>query len=455
MISLPIISAIYFLLSGIFCLSINISKSSVIFFLFCLTTFFWQFLWSILFSIKDYDAALLLAKIGYSFIIFIPSLFYHFLCLVSNNDKKERKFIIISYIISILLLFTMWLSNYFISDLYQNSWGFYPKASIIHPVHLLQTSLFCIRGLYLIYKKTKYLYGEKYNYYLVAMISYFFASSDYLLNYGLNFYPVGVVFIMISNTIILCGILENRIFNKALNNFKNYGHKIANTTRNSLKSIDKISSIVRHNFRNYENNYNIDIKQDMVSIPIDNYKDGMMFLDLMSQTSKKGNNIINLIINNIGKDKIEKTTPTKIEISEIMDNVLSEYHIDDHDISLIDCKINKKFYFLGDQYLFTYVIFNLLKNSLIYRGKIEIYTAESKNYNLLFFKNYKSSIPEIDIKSIFKDHSNVKSSTKSKFSLGLPFCKKIMNSFEGDIKCTSKEGQNQWTEFVLSFPIIK
>jgi two-component system CAI-1 autoinducer sensor kinase/phosphatase CqsS len=212
-----------------------------------------------------------------------------------------------------------------------------------------------------------------------------------------------------------------------------------------------MSSIIRDNFKDSKNIYNIDIRQDVASIPINNYKDGMMFLDLMSRSSKQGYNIINLIINNLGKEEIEISKIEKIEISKIIDNIILQYHLEDKDLDLIHCSIKRNFSFLGDRHLFTYVIFNLLKNALIYRGKIEIYTSQSNNYNLLFFRNYKSYIIESDINFIFNDSKN-----KNEFSLGLPFCKKIMNKFNGDIECSSrKEGQEKWTEFKLSFPVIK
>jgi hypothetical protein len=452
MASLHILSAFYLFATGIFNIHyVKISKESIAFCLLCLFSFFWQIGNFFLLTTQDQLEGLFFSKFCYAFIIFIPTILYHFLAIVCQSNK-DIKFIYTSYVISFFLLIILITSDLFINGIYEYNWGYYPKSSYFHYIHILQTIIVILRALILpikeiIQKNNKH----SMSYYLCAIVIYVFSSLDYLANFGIDMQPIAAFFISISLTIINCGIIEGFILNTTIKNVKYYGHKIANTTRESLKSIDKMSSIIRDNFKDSKNIYNIDIRQDVASIPINNYKDGMMFLDLMSRSSKQGYNIINLIINNLGKEEIEISKIEKIEISKIIDNIILQYHLEDKDLDLIHCSIKRNFSFLGDRHLFTYVIFNLLKNALIYRGKIEIYTSQSNNYNLLFFRNYKSYIIESDINFIFNDSKN-----KNEFSLGLPFCKKIMNKFNGDIECSSrKEGQEKWTEFKLSFPVIK
>src|SRR5574338_1202965 len=53
----------------------------------CIMTCCWQGVWSVLFSTLDRDALYLGLKIGYSGIVFIPAIFYHF---ISEFTQQER-----------------------------------------------------------------------------------------------------------------------------------------------------------------------------------------------------------------------------------------------------------------------------------------------------------------------------------------------------------------------------
>ena len=95
-----------------------------------------------------------------------------------------------------------------------------------------------------------------------------------------------------------------------------------------------------------------------------------------------------------------------------------------------------------------FVIFNLLKNSLYYKSKIEIGTDAKPDGNYLYFKDYGPGIEKDKLALIFK--SFFTSGKKDGTGLGLPFCKRIMTAFDGDIVCKSEIGE--WTEFEMKFP---
>ena len=94
-----------------------------------------------------------------------------------------------------------------------------------------------------------------------------------------------------------------------------------------------------------------------------------------------------------------------------------------------------------------FVLFNLLKNSLYYKAKIDIWLETSNQANFLHFKDYGTGIEQDKINHIFDDFFT--SDKKGGTGLGLPFCKKVILAFGGDISCKSIEGE--FTEFVLSF----
>src|SRR5713226_32848 len=100
----------------------------------CLLTTHWQGSWTLLFNIDDPSSALLLAKVGYSGIIFIPIVFFHFITKFTNGG--DEKLVGIFYALGVALLFSLWSSDLFIKGVYRYFWGFYPKAGLLHPFYL-------------------------------------------------------------------------------------------------------------------------------------------------------------------------------------------------------------------------------------------------------------------------------------------------------------------------------
>ena len=212
--SIPsLVSATIFFILGLFVFLKNI-KSSVnrLFTLFCLVTFWWQFSWTILFNVQDKAIASFLVRFGYSGIIFIPITFFHFV-VTFLKVKKENKLVLFSYIMGFGLLLSVWTSNFFVREFYTYFWGYYPKANFLHPVHLLQVAFLAARGLFLLFS-----YGQKEKftpvrhnqimYLFWGFIFYVPAASDYIVNYGVEFYPFGVIFIIISASTVAYSIVR-------------------------------------------------------------------------------------------------------------------------------------------------------------------------------------------------------------------------------------------------------
>ncbi len=159
----------------------------------------WQGIWSVLFQISNEETAIILAKVGYFFIVFLPTTMYHFLILVSENkDEKEAQYLKWAYWVSCSFALCL-VTDLFVSGVYHYSWGFYPKAGILHPLHVLQTSVVVSRGLYLVFKKyvktKETVLRAKLTLVLIGLFVYFIAAVDYACNYGASFYPPGVIFV--------------------------------------------------------------------------------------------------------------------------------------------------------------------------------------------------------------------------------------------------------------------
>jgi len=127
---------------------INKSSINTAFFFLCLTVFWWQFDWFILFNIKNESLASFIIKVGYSGIIFIPPTCYLF--VIKFLKLKERLVIRLVYTVGLVFMLFLWFSNYFIDGFYKYSWGFYPKANFLHLVYLCLISFLIIRGLILL-----------------------------------------------------------------------------------------------------------------------------------------------------------------------------------------------------------------------------------------------------------------------------------------------------------------
>ncbi|MFT5703949.1 MAG: signal transduction histidine kinase [Rickettsiales bacterium] len=209
-----------------------------------------------------------------------------------------------------------------------------------------------------------------------------------------------------------------------INQLKSLAGSIAHETRNPLSAINSACEIVRKNL-----------------------EEAMEFLDLMSSSSSKGLVISEIILNNIKTGEIDKSKFVNLSISETVDEAIAKYIFEgEKEISLLNIDLKDDFNFLGDETLMSFAILNLLKNALFYKAKIEIW-LNSKT-NSLHFKDYGVGIPKDKLPHIFDDFftSNKKGGT----GLGLPFCKRVMTAFGGDIFVKSELGK--WTEFELKFP---
>jgi len=212
----PLITGILFLLIGGFCFLKN--RKSVVnltFGLLCLATFWWQFSWFILFNTTSEKLAIYIVKFGYTGIIFIPITFFHFFVSFLRAEK-DKWLVFISYIIGLVLVLVLWTTNYFVNGFYRYYWGYYPRVGFLHPVHLAQLSFLAIRALILLvsHLKRQRLSPLRYNqirYVLLALLAYIPAASDYAVNYGVEFYPVGFIFISIFALITAYAIVTYRL----------------------------------------------------------------------------------------------------------------------------------------------------------------------------------------------------------------------------------------------------
>ena len=210
-----------------------------------------------------------------------------------------------------------------------------------------------------------------------------------------------------------------------ITNLKSLAGSIAHETKNPLSAIKSCCAIVK-----------------------DNLSQAMEFIDLISLSSDRGLQIIDMILVNIREGEIDKNKFVQLSMANVVKKAIKEYAFESQtERLLVKMKLDKDFIFKGDETLMIFVLFNLLKNALCYKGEINITLDEWKDNNVLYFSDYGVGIEKEKLPNIFD--SFFTSDKKGGTGLGLPFCKRIMQAFGGDTSCKSVRGE--YTSFTLYF----
>jgi signal transduction histidine kinase len=210
-----LVTAILSVALTVFVLRRGKSRLNRTFALWCFLTGYWQACWTLLFSVTDEQTALVLARVGYSGITFIPIVFFQFVAEFTQNptlSKLSRLF----YAIGSVFLILTWTSDGYIAGVYRYDWGFYPRAGALHPVFLAFIAVMLALGLNALFAYRRAV-GEQrlkvnqINYIIASTVIYSLAAVDFLANYGAGFYPVGMVFTNLHAIIIAYAIVQYRL----------------------------------------------------------------------------------------------------------------------------------------------------------------------------------------------------------------------------------------------------
>jgi PAS domain S-box-containing protein len=182
-------------------------------------------------------------------------------------------------------------------------------------------------------------------------------------------------------------------------------------------------------------------------------------IDNIKFAVKSGINIVDMLLvklRGVLSRRFNTQEFTKVSIKKSIEDAIHEYPFYGDEAKLIvwDSAANEDFEYRGNDLLTKHILFNLVKNALraikeANKGKIYINLSSDENFNYLTFKDTAMGVPAEILESMF---APFRSKTKGGAGIGLAFCKMTMQSYDGDIKCNSKEGE--YAEFVLSFPKI-
>lgn len=453
---LPSIVAILFLAYGVYVLAAKgFSRVTGSFFLLCLTTFFWQAIWAVLFQIKNDPAlALLLAKSGYLLIIFLPTSLYHFLTEISGLHK-DRRWVYASYVFAAVLGAFNLFSNWFVDGTYSYFFGSYPKAGLLHPLHVLQTMVVVNRGLYLTYRASKNTSEDhrlRLRLCLASVLIYFFAAVDYLCNYGIEFYPPGIIFVTISLGLITYAVTRWDLMAPLV-----AAATVAHEVRTPLARIAMQADYLQQQMPTVFAGYRAAVAQGLVLEPLPEpelRKLDKLFSGIAQQV-ERCNTVIDMLLASIKADKIDVTTFSRYRMSEVIEEALQGFPFTDADRKRVQVDYSQDFVFHGSRALLVFVLFNLIKNALYAikqgkRGEIYLSMVAKGKFNVLHFRDTGPGISEQAMPKIFDTYFTTKASAG--LGIGLPFCRRVVRSFGGDMRCESQ--LSEYTLFSLSFPAL-
>lgn len=447
---LPAITALMFLFYGFYVVSSRgISRVSTSFLILCMTTFFWQFTWAVLFQVTDPELADQLIKLGWLLILFLPTSLYHFLVEITGK-VGELRFVYLSYFVALLLSATLVTTDLFIAGHYEFFWGYYPKAGILHPLHVLQTVIVVNRGLFITYKKQQIVQSEekqKLRYCIAGLLIYFFAALDYLCNYGIEIYPLGVVFIALSLGLISVATAKYHL----MENARLMAASIAHEMRTPLATVKLQAQTLADNLPVLIEGYFRAVKHKLIEDTLSEQKMDYLISIATRITDEvnASNEAIDIMLALASENYLNEKEFKVFSVKECVESAVSKYPYHSDEEKIISVYVESDFLIIGSDVFLTYVIFNLIKNSLdaIYgreNGKIKIYLGDRK----ILISDNGSGISEDVLPHIFDSFFTTKYRSTNA-GVGLAFCKRVMNSFGGEISCISKQGQG--TTFTLAF----
>ncbi|MDB5858496.1 MAG: putative histidine kinase, atypical unorthodox [Ramlibacter sp.] len=170
------------------------------------------------------------------------------------------------------------------------------------------------------------------------------------------------------------------------------------------------------------------------------------------QAVQRGLQVITMTLDQVSARPLDVTGFRYLSAAEVVQQAVEEYSYDsDNARDKVSVTVAADFTFRGDETAYLFVLFNLIKNALYYltpypdtRLTITVGDQEVKVRD-----NGPGIAPDV-LKGLFEPFRSVGKSGGT--GLGLAYCKRVMQAFEGGITCHSVPGQ--FTEFTMRFPAI-
>ena len=178
-------------------------------------------------------------------------------------------------------------------------------------------------------------------------------------------------------------------------------------------------------------------------------------LDRIENETNYSNTIIDMLLINAGRHRMDASEYTITPISECVAIALKRYPFRSQaERTRVHWRSGEDFMFRGSPLLLIHVIFNLLRNALYFiaeagHGEVTIWTDRHGASGTLHVLDTGTGIrPEV-LPHIYNRFYSSRAADQGA-GIGLSFCKMVMESFGGAIHCNTEYGK--YTEFMLTFP---
>lgn len=427
---------------------------STSFFVLCITTFCWQATWAVLFQVNDPQLARVLIKFGYLLILFLPTSLYQFLAEISQR-YTERRWIWTSYAVAAILGVFDVGTDLFIDGYYQYFWGYYPKAGLLHPLHVLQTVIVVNRGLYITWRQLKVVPDDqrvRLRLCVASLFIYLFAAVDYLCNYGIEFYPPGIIFVTISLGLIVVAVTRYNLMSPMA-----VAATVAHEMRTPLASIRMQVDALHELLPEVSKGYQLARAHGLLNSE-DSFPDHRLLAltQGIRQQVARSNVVIDMMLASSRMEQIDSTTFARHSMAACVAEAVATYPFRGKERERVSTDVFEDYDFFGSDTLMVYVLFNLIKNSLyaiqsVNKGDIKITVAAGQSVQRLTLTDTACGIPAATVSRIFETFFTTKSGSGA--GIGLAFCRRVVGSFGGRIRCESVEGLH--TTFIIEFPSLE
>ena len=210
----PNIFCVIFLISlGNAAFFLRRTKANFIFSLLTLSAAIWQLGTAFAIMSVNAETAFFWTKFSYIGVTLIPVTMFHFVVALLNIPKGQ-KYVPMAYFVAIFIFIPLSLSGIFLSGAYKFPWGFWFKATALHPLYILSYSSLFFLNLILLFLKYRSSTGidkERIKYLLIALFISYGGAVDYITDYGYNIFPVGYIFVVICLVVIAYAIVYHRL----------------------------------------------------------------------------------------------------------------------------------------------------------------------------------------------------------------------------------------------------
>lgn len=167
---------------------------------------------------------------------------------------------------------------------------------------------------------------------------------------------------------------------------------------------------------------------------------------------KRGLQSISMILDEVHAKPLDAASFAYFSAGKTTQKAVDEYSYEsEEERSKVSVKIENDFTFKGNETLYLFILFNLIKNTLYsFKRHPQATLTITVDRPTIKVRDTGTGIPKDFLPDLFDAFQT--SGKAEGAGLGLAYCKRVMRAFGGDIACISTLGE--YTEFTLSFPDV-